>query len=114
MSRIQELNKKIEGQLDPDSLMMSILEVFTESVLIPEVGGYYTFVYYPKTSNFEYDAHPLVAVTSIEKWGFRAINFHWGMSRQYTWIEVIGKLHIVYPEEISYLRKIPFAKFSHK
>jgi len=114
MSRIQELNQKMQGQTDPDSLMMSILEVFTESVLIPEVGGYYTFVYRPKTSDLAYDQYPLVAVTSIEKWGFRAINFHWGESRQYTWIEVIGKLHIVYPEEISTLRKIPFAKFSYK
>jgi len=113
-ARIQTLLEKTADQKDPDSLMMSIMEVFTETEFIPEVGGYYTFVYYPKSPNIEFDAHPLVAVTSIEKWGFKGINFHWNKSRQYTWIEVVGKLHVIYPEEISTLRKIPFAKFSNK
>jgi len=114
MTRISELMSKIEGQRDPDSLMMSILEVFTESEFIPKVGGYYTFVYIPKGNKIEYDQFPLVAVTSIEKWGFRGINYHWGTSRQYTWYEVTGKLHIVYPEELSTLLKIPYAKFTYK
>lgn len=110
-SRVSQLKRKLDGSEDADAIMLNILEVFKESVFIPEVGNYYTFVYIAKTPNITYDQHPLVAVTEIQKWGFKGINFHWGAVRNYTWIEVVGKLHIVRNNEIDYLRSLPYQKF---
>ena len=95
MNRITEIKDNLIGGESPDDMMLEILEVLTETELVPEPGKYYTFVYQPKTPNIEYDEFPLVAVTSIFQWGFRGLNFHWGQIRQYTWEEVIGQLHIV-------------------
>lgn len=113
-SRISRLKRKLDGSEDPDAIMMNIMEVFTEGEFIPEVGSYYTFIYLPKTNDIEYDEHPLVAVTAIERWGFRGINFHWGQSRNYTWIEVLGRLLYVAPDEIDYLKSLNYAKFRTK
>ena len=110
MNRITEIKDNLIGGESPDDMMLEILEVLTETVLVPEPGKYYTFVYQPKTPNIEYDEFPLVAVTSIFQWGFRGLNFHWGQIRQYTWEEVIGQLHIVTNEEIQSLRGIPYQK----
>ena len=110
MNRITEIKDNLIGGESPDDMMLEILEVLTETELVPEPGKYYTFVYQPKTPNIEYDEFPLVAVTSIFQWGFRGLNFHWGQIRQYTWEEVIGQLHIVTNEEIQSLRGIPYAK----
>ena len=96
---------------DPADLMIEMMEALNNTVTpVPDVGKYYTFVYNPKTNNIEYDAHPLVAVTDIFRWGFRGINFHWGNYRQYTWNEVVGQLYEVYPEELADAREIPFGK----
>jgi hypothetical protein len=112
-ARVRELKKKIEeqGSKDPEDLMLLIMEVFKEEVLYPEPGKFYTFLYNPKTPKIEYDQHPLIACTSLEKWGFKAINFHWRMARQYTWAEVSGKLHVVKYNELDELLAIPYAKF---
>ena len=110
-NRIRGVVDNLMGTEDPDDLMIEMMEALNDTVTpVPDVGKYYTFVYNPKTNNIEYDAHPLVAVTDIFRWGFRGINFHWGGFRQYTWDEVIGQLHIVSNEEIQSLRGIPYAK----
>lgn len=111
MKRIDILKKRIKNISDPEEIMIEILDIFDKTELVPNVGNYYTFVYSPKTPNIVYDQHPLVAVTSIERWGFNGINFHWGQSRRYTWQEIIGKLHIVQNDEIIELRNIKYAKF---
>jgi hypothetical protein len=56
----------------------------------------------------------LVAVTAVERWGFKGINFHWEMARQYTWQEVAGKMHVIRNNEIEYLRSLPYAKIITK
>ena len=91
--------------------MLIIMDVLKEEVLYPEPGKFYTFVYNPKTPNIEYDQHPLIACTELEKWGFKGINFHWRQSRQYTWEEIAGKLHVVKYEELDEMLSIPYAKF---
>ena len=97
-NRIRGVVHNLMGTEDPDDLMMEMMEALNNTVTpVPDVGKYYTFVYNPKTNNIEYDAHPLVAVTDLFRWGFRGINFHWGSYRQYTWNEVVGQLYEVYP-----------------
>ena len=110
MSRIDPIMKNLVGNENPDDLAQDILEVLTEGSNVPEEGNYYVFVYQPKTPNIRYDAHPLVAVTDVFQWGFRGINFHWGQSRQYTWQEIVGSLHIVNSDELQDLISIPYGK----
>lgn len=112
-ARIKELKKRITASdsKDPEDLMMIIIDVFREEVLYPEPGKFYTFIYNPKTPNIDYDQHPLIACTELQKWGFKAINFHWRQSRNYTWEEVAGKLHVVRPNELDELLAIPYAEF---
>jgi hypothetical protein len=43
--RTEELQGKIENENDPDDIMMYIMEVFSETEIIPDEGNYYTFVY---------------------------------------------------------------------
>lgn len=112
--RVSQLKRKLDGSEDADLIMMNILEVFRESEFIPDVGGYYTFIYIPKTPEITYDEHPLVAVTEVQRWGFRGFNYHWRMMRNYTWQEVAGKLHIVRSNEIDYLRSLPYGKIRTK
>ena len=111
--RMVELRKKIKesGSNDSEDLMMMIMEVLKEEVLYPEPGKFYTFFYNAKTPKLEYDQHPLIACTSLEKWGFRGMNFHWRKSRQYTWEEVVGKLHVIKYDELDEMLSIPYAKF---
>ena len=111
--RMVELRKKIKesGSNDSEDLMMVIMEVLKEEVLYPEPGKFYTFLYRPKTPEIEYDQHPLIACTSLEKWGFRGMNFHWRKYRNYTWEEVSGKLHVVKYNELDEMLSIPYAKF---
>ena len=111
--RMVELKKKIKesGSSDSEDLMMVIMEVLKEEVLYPEPGKFYTFLYRPKTPEIQYDQHPLIACTSLEKWGFRGMNFHWRKYRNYTWEEVSGKLHVVKYNELDEMLSIPYAKF---
>ena len=111
-NRIRGVVDNLMGTEDPDDLMMEMMEALNNTVTpVPDVGKYYTFVYNPKTNNIEYDAHPLVAVTDLFRWGFRGINFHWGQSRSYTFQEVASQLYQVTNEELQDLNTIPFAKF---
>ena len=108
LNRVRGILDGIVGNEDPDDLMLELLEVIPESGKIPSPGKYYIFVYNAKTSNISYDQNPFVAITDVFQWGFRGINFHWGEVRQYTWDEVAGSLHEVYPSEIKDLQAIPF------
>ena len=111
--RTEELQEQIEGLNDPDDIMMNIMEVFTQTDLTPDAGKYYTFVYNAKTPGV-YDEFPLVAVTFVDRWGFRGLNFHWGTSRNYTWQEIVGRLHVIQNDEIDYMRSIHSANFKTK
>ena len=111
--RTKELLKRVEksGVSDPEDIMLLIIEIFKDEVLYPEPGKFYTFLYKPKTPDIEYDQHPLIACTELERWGFKGINFHWRETRQYTWEEIIGKLHVVKFNELDELLEVPYAKF---
>ena len=111
--RTEELQEQIEGLNDPDDIMMNIMEVFTQTDLTPDAGKYYTFVYNAKTPGV-YDEFPLVAVTFVDRWGFRGLNFHWGTSRNYTWQEIVGRLHVIQNDEIDYMRTLSYANFKTK
>ena len=111
--RTEELQGKIEELDDADDIMMNIMEVFTQTEVVPDAGNYYTFVYNAKTPGV-YDEFPLFAVTYVDRWGFQGINFHWGASRNYTWMEIVGNLHVIQNDEIDYLRSLPYAKFKTK
>ena len=111
--RTEELQEQIEGLNDPDDIMMNIMEVFTQTDLTPDAGKYYTFVYHAKTPGV-YDEFPLVAVTFVDRWGFRGLNFHWGTSRNYTWQEIVGRLHVIQNDEIDYMRTLSYANFKTK
>ena len=112
-NRIRGVLDNMTGAENPDDLMMDLLEIIGSRVTpVPDIGKFYTFVYSPKTPNIQYDAHPLVAVTDIFRWGFRGMNFHWGETRQYTWNEIVGQLYEIFPEELSDAQEIPFGKIS--
>jgi hypothetical protein len=110
-NRVNRLKQKIKGLTDPEEIMLEILEIFTDVEIVPEPGNYYTFIYKAKTPGLRYDQHPLIAAMEVYPWGFRGLNFHWGTMRNYTWNEVLGQLHVVYKDEINYMRSISYAKF---
>ena len=106
---LSDLNNRTD---DPEEMMLEIMEVLNETVTpIPEVGNFYTFVYNAKTPGETYDQHPLIACTSLERWGFKGLNFHWRKSRNYTWNELAGQLYIVQRNELDDLLNIPYGKF---
>jgi hypothetical protein len=109
--RVAELKRRISGLTDSESIMMEIMDVFRETEFIPDVGKYYTFIYIPKTQGIDFDQFPLIACTDIQRWGFKGLNFHWGTVRNYTWLEVAGKLHTIKNNEINYLRSVRYARF---
>lgn len=113
-SRVSQLKRKIRNMSNPDDIMLSIMEVFTQSDFIPDVGKYYTFIYLAKSPDITYDQYPLIAVTGVERWGFKGLNFHWNEFKNYTWQEVAGKMHVIEANEIEYLRSLPYAKFITK
>ena len=106
---LSDLNNRTN---DPEEMMLEIMEALNDTVSpIPEVGKFYTFVYNAKTPGETYDQHPLIACTSLERWGFKGLNFHWRKSRNYTWNELAGQLYIVQPNELDDLLAIPYAKY---
>ena len=111
--RTEELQEQIEELNDADDIMMNIMEVFSQTEIIPNVGNYYTFVYNAKTPGV-FDEFPLVAVTFVDRWGFKGLNFHWGTSRNYTWNEIVGNLHVIQNDEIEYMRSLRYANFKTK
>ena len=113
-NRIKLLKTKIKGLRNPEDIMVQLINVFNVTDVIPEIGKYYTFIYNAKTPKIRYDQHPLIATFSVERWGFKGLNYHWGTIRSYTWNEVAGFLHVVDQNEVKDLRKIPYAKFLTK
>ena len=106
---LSELNNQTN---DPEEMMLEIMDALNDTVTpIPDVGNFYTFVYNAKTPGEQYDQHPLIACTSLERWGFRGLNFHWQKYRNYTWGELAGQLYIVRPNELDDLLAIPYSKF---
>ena len=106
---LSDLNNRTN---DPEEMMLEIMEALNDTVTpIPEVGKFYTFVYNAKTPDITYDQHPLIACSSLERWGFKGINFHWRQSRNYTWEELAGQLYIVQWNELDDLLAIPYGKF---
>ena len=72
---------------------------------------YYTFVYKPKTPRIRYDQNPLIACVSIDRWGFKGLNYHWGKFRNYTWEEMQSMLYEVTSTELPVLTSISYAKY---
>ena len=106
---LSDLNNRTN---DPEEMMLEIMEALNDTVSpIPEVGKFYTFVYNAKTPGETYDQHPLIACTSLERWGFKGLNFHWRKSRNYTWNELAGQLYVVQYNELDDLLAIPYGKF---
>ena len=112
-NRIREYLSDLNNRTnDPEDMMLEIMEALNDTVTpIPEVGKFYTVVYNAKTPDITYDQHPLIACTSLERWGFKGINFHWRQSRNYTWEELAGQLYIVQWNELDDLLAIPYGKF---
>ena len=112
-NRIREYLSDLNNRTnDPEEMMLEIMETLNDTVSpIPEVGKFYTFVYNAKTPGETYDQHPLIACTSIERWGFKGLNFHWRKSRNYTWNELAGQLYIVQRNELDDLLAIPYGKY---
>ena len=112
-NRIREYLSDLNNRTnDPEEMMLEIMEALNDTVSpIPEVGKFYTFVYNAKTPGETYDQHPLIACTSLERWGFKGLNFHWRKSRNYTWNELAGQLYIVQRNELDDLLNIPYGKF---
>ena len=114
MNRFED-NQINNSTNDPEEMMMQIMNLLSGTVTpIPDVGGFYTFIYNAKTPNISYDQHPLIACTEVLRWGFRGINLHLRKSRQYTWDEVAGQLYIVQYDEVDDLMKIPYRKMVDK
>ena len=114
MNRFED-NQINNSTNDPEEMMMQIMDLLSSTVTpIPDVGGFYTFIYNAKTPNISYDQHPLIACTEVLRWGFRGINLHLRKSRQYTWDEVAGQLYIVQYDEVDDLMKIPYRKMVDK
>lgn len=110
-NRIAPLLDKVKGLEDVDDIMLEIMDVLKDTELVPEVGGFYTFVYSPKTANIRFDEYPLVEVTSIFSWGFVGINYHYPAVRQYTWEQIVGSLYKIKPSEFKSILAIPYKKF---
>jgi len=111
-NRIEPIKEELESSNDPEDLMLMIMDAINDTVTpIPEVGKFYTFVYNAKTPGKQYDQHPLIACTSLEKWGFKGINYHWNATRNYTWNELAGQLYVVEWNELDDLLAVPYAKY---
>ena len=97
---------------DPEEMMIVIMDSLKDTVTpIPEEGGLYTFVYNAKTPNIQYDQHPLITCTELNRWGFRGLNFHLRKYRNYTWQEISGLLYQVKPEELDDLLSLRYGLF---
>ena len=113
LARVETLKAELEeaNTDDVEDIMIIIMDTFKEEALYPEPGNFYTFVYQPKTPDIEYDQHPLIACVGLFNWGFRGLNFHWQRYRNYTWAEVVGKLHVVKYQELDELISLQYGKF---
>ena len=113
-NRVRGVVRGLIGIEKVDDIMTELISVLSEGGKIPQVDKYYTFFYNAKTPGIQYDQHPLVGVTDVYTWGFRGINFHWGDRRQYDYNQIIGGLYEIYPEEMSDVIELGFAKVRSK
>ena len=111
-NRLEHVVSDIIAMNDADDRMMAIMETLNDTVVtVPDIGRFYTFIYYPKTPRIRYDQFPLIACVGLFRWGFRGINYHWPGFRNYDWQQSIGNLYQAYPLEINDLRSIPYQNF---
>jgi len=110
-NRIEREKDSIRDLGNPEEMMLEIMAILNETVVIPDLGEVYTYIYNAKTPRLKYDQHPLVAVTSVNRWGFSGLNFHWNQVRNYTWNEIPGSLHLVRASELQSLLDIPYAYY---
>lgn len=110
-NRIEPEKDSIRDLGNPEEMMLEIMAILNETVVIPDLGEVYTYIYNAKTPRLKYDQHPLVAVTSVNRWGFSGLNFHWNQVRNYTWNEIPGSLHLVRTSELQSLLDIPYAYY---
>lgn len=108
-----EIIENLQGNENPDSLMLKLFGVVSEGSRIPEIGTYSFFIYNATTPG-PYDEHPLIACTEIHDWGFKGINYHWGEVRSYVWKGLGTGLYRVEYTDLQYLNQIPFEKFKIK
>ena len=112
MSRLQPIVDKMTGLRDSEEIMLEVLDAIQDTkVILPEEGGFYTFVYLPKTPMIEYDEFPLIACMELKQWGIRGFSYHWNKMRNYTWNEVIGEFHELSVAELEDARRLSYAKF---
>ena len=111
-NRLTGMVKNLTGVEDADDLMLDIMERLTDGVTpVPDLGNWYTFIYKAKTPNITNDTNPLVAVTEYMPGGIKGYNVHWNQMRNYTFMEVVGQLYYVNPNEIDELKTIPYQNF---
>ena len=111
-NRIEAIKNDLDSTNDPEDMMLMIMDALKDTVTpIPDIGKFYTFVYNAKTPKLQYDQHPLIACTHLERWGFKGINYHWQQTRNYTWNELAGQLYIVEWNELDDLLAVPYAKY---
>ncbi len=111
-NRIKPVKQEIQDLEDPEEKMLMIIETLSGDLeVIPDVGGFYTFVYNAKTPRLQYDQHPLITCTDVQRWGFRGWNYHWEDWRNYNWNEIAGQLYVVRPNEVMDLRQIAYAYY---
>ena len=112
MSRLQPIVDKMTGLRDSEDIMLEVLDAIQDTkTILPEEGGFYTFVYLPKTPMIEYDEFPLIACMELKQWGIRGFSYHWNKMRNYTWNEVIGEFHELSVAELEHARSLSYAKF---
>ena len=70
-NRLEFAKDSIRDLGDPEDMMVEIMSILNETVIIPDVGETYTFIYNAKTPGIQYDQHPMVGVTDVFQWGFR-------------------------------------------
>lgn len=110
LSRIDRLRQATDGVTDAETIMRAVLDIFGGSDSVPTPGNYYTYVYNAKTPELLYDQHPLIACLDVTEWGFRGLNFHLSMQRNYTWNEVGSSICLIEKNEISFFRSLSYKK----
>ena len=115
-NRVRGVIDNLIGTESSDDKMGELISVLKESGKTSvSAGRFYTFFYSAMTNGIRYDEYPLVAVTDVFSWGFRGENFHWrGDMRQYNYNQIVGGLYEIYPEEISDVVELGFAKVRSK
>ena len=107
MSRIPTIEN---AHGSPEYNMQLLLRNLGPPEIVPKPDKYYVFVYKAKTKGVQYDQHPLIACTSVYKWGFTGFNFHWEDYRRYSWAEVLSNLYEIKEDELNAMETYPIAR----